>query len=106
MQATVVMLIALGGLGCQNPVDDIPPIPPVANQPAAPSAAPVPADEPAPPSYPRYYGAGFDSPGPGDDDSFGACLRDTICSFFIGRSPDVPSAHEIEAAYRAGYYSR
>ena len=106
MQATVVMLIALGGLGCQNPVDNVPPIPPVAGQPAAPSTGSVPAYEPAPSSYTPYYGGGFDSADPYDDESFGACVRDTFCSFFIGRSPDVPSARQIEAAYRAGYHSR
>ena len=34
MQAMVVMLIALGGLGCQNPAGEMPPIPPIAGQPA------------------------------------------------------------------------
>jgi hypothetical protein len=106
MHVTVLMLIALGGLGCQNPVDDVPPIPPVAGQPAAPSTGSVPAYEPAPSTYTPYYGGGFDSADPYDDQSFGACVRDTFCSFFIGRSPDVPSARQIEAAYRAGYSSR
>ena len=32
MQATVVMLIALGGLGCQNPVSDLPPFLPDVRQ--------------------------------------------------------------------------
>jgi hypothetical protein len=121
MQATVVMLIALGGLGCRNPDSDVPPIPPVASQPAAPSSGSVPAttslpaaassgsvpaDVPAPSAYPAYFGAFYDGGDPTDDDSFGSCLRDTFCSFFIGRSPDVPSARQIEAAYRAGYYAR
>jgi hypothetical protein len=47
------------------------------------------------------YGVGGDL---SDDDSFGSCLRDTFCSFIIGRSPDVPSAREIEAAYYSGRY--
>jgi hypothetical protein len=136
MQAMVVMLIALGGLGCQNPASDVPPIPPaagqpaapssgsvpaitgqraapssesvpaVAGQPAAPSPASVPSYDPAPSAYPAYYGAFYDGGDPMDDDSFGSYLRDTFCSFFIGRSPDVPSARQIEAAYRAGYYGR
>lgn len=108
MQATVVMLIALGGLGCQNPAGDLPPIPPSAVQPA--TAEPVAASlatEPPPPAYEPYLGASiFDMGEPAGHDSFGDCLRDTFCSFFIGRSPDVPSACQIEAAYRAGYYGR
>ena len=35
MQAAVVMLIALGGLGCQNPVSDLPPILPDVRQSAS-----------------------------------------------------------------------
>ena len=116
MQAMVVMLIALGGLGCQNPAGEMPPIPPIAgqpavrepavSQPAAPSSVSVPAYEPAPTSYAPYYGEGFDTSDPLGKASFGDCLRDTFCSFFIGRSPDVPPAYQIEAAYRAGYYNR
>ena len=110
MQATIVILIALGGLGCQNPADNLPPIPPAATQPAvvqppAPSSAAVTAPEATPSVYPVYYGASvFDTGLPPEDESFGDCLRDTICSFVLGRSPDVPSASQIEAAYRAGYY--
>ena len=108
MQATVVMLIALGGLGCQNPASDLPPIPPAAVQPAAVGPATAsPATEAPPPPYEPYLGASiFDTGEPASDDTFGACVRDTFCSFFIGRSPDVPSARQIEDAYRAGYYSR
>jgi hypothetical protein len=122
MQAMVVMLIAFGGLGCQNPAGEMPPLPPVAGQPAVnepalaspvvgqpaapPPAVSVPAYEPAPTSYAPYYGGGFDTTDPSGQDSFRDCVRDTFCSFFIGRSPDVPSASQIEAAYRAGYYNR
>lgn len=108
MQATVVLLIALGGLGCQNPAADLPPVPSPAVQPAPiePAIA-TPATEPAPPPYQPYLGASiFDTGEPPNNDSFGNCLRDTFCSFLIGRSPDVPSARQIEDAYRAGYYSR
>ena len=115
MQATVVMLIALGGLGCQNPADNLPPIPPAATQPAnvqpanlqpsIPSSAAVTAPEATQALYPGSYGGSvFDTGLPPQDESFGDCLRDTICSFVLGRSPDVPSAGQIEAAYRAGYY--
>jgi hypothetical protein len=106
MHATIVMMIALGGLGCQNPDGGVPPIPPIAGQPVATSGGSVAMGAPAPPSYATYYGGAFANAEFMVDDSFGDCLRDTICSFFIGRSPDVPSARQIEAEYRAGYYSR
>jgi hypothetical protein len=115
MQATMVMLIALGGLGCQNPVSDLPPILPDVRQsasqpstdassvtpesPAAP-ASPAPMPYPGPPQDP------FGDPNAGDDDSFGTCVRNTFCSFFIGRDPGIPTAAEIEAAYHAGLYNR
>ncbi len=119
MQATVVMLIALGGLGCQNPISDVSPLPPATGALAASDLPPLPPAASAPagpyerypvPSYPapfgsmtdaRWHGIGGD---PSDDVSFGSCLRDTFCSFFIGRSPDVPSAREIEAIYNSGRY--
>jgi hypothetical protein len=114
MQAMVVMLIALGGLGCQNPEEKVPvpppiavPVPesaPVAEQPAAPSSETAPAYAPAPYPLPSYYGGPYPYDAP-DDDSFGACLRDTLYSFVYGRSPGVPSVREIESAYRAGLYN-
>ncbi len=104
MQATVLMLLALGGLGCQNPVSDRPPSPPVASVPAGQPSGSVTSSYPAPSAYATYAGWHGYSDGPSDDDSFGSCLRDTVCSFFIGRSPDVPSAREIEAAYYSGRY--
>jgi hypothetical protein len=106
MHATIVMMIALVGLGCQNPEGDAPAIPAIAGQSVAASGGSVAADALTPPSYATYYGGGFASMDLAEDESFGACVRDTICSFIIGRSPDVPSARQIEAAYRAGYYSR
>jgi hypothetical protein len=104
MHATVVMLLAIGGLGCQNPVGDRPPIPPVAVAPAVQSSGSVPSYSPAPSGYATYAGRQGYGGDPSDDDSFGSCLRDTVCSLFIGRSPDVPSAREIEAAYYSGRY--
>ena len=104
MQATVVMLLALGGLGCQNPASDLPPISPVSAVPAGQSHGSVPYYNPVPSGYATsagWPGYGID---PSNDDSFGSCLRDTFCSFFIGRSPDVPSSREIEAAYDSGRY--
>jgi hypothetical protein len=109
MQATVLMLIALGGLGCQNAAGDLPPFLPV----AAETAAPPPSVETPPPTYnrvPAGYPHGTACPSlmddVADDESFGRCLRNTICSFFIGRDPDVPTARQIEAASHASSYGR
>lgn len=104
MQATVVMLLALGGLGCQNPASDLPPLPPVSGVPAGQSLGSAPYYNPVPSGCATYAGCPGYGGDPSDDDSFGRCLRDTFCSFFIGRSPDVPSAREIEAAYHSGRY--
>ncbi len=102
MQATIVMLLALGGLGCQNPVSTLPPIPPGSGVAHGPSLGSVPSDNPAPAGYATdSAGPGYDDD-PSDEDSFGGYLRDTFCSFFLGRSPDVPSARDIEAAYYSG----
>ena len=109
MHATVVMLITLGGLGCQNPVSDLPPVLPdvrqSVDQPStvAPSVTPA---SPAPVAYPVYTQSPYGCADAADDESFGRCLRNTFCSFFIGRDPDVPTASQIEAAYHAGYYNR
>jgi hypothetical protein len=109
MQATVLMLIALGGLGCQNAAGDLPPIPPV----AAETAAPPPSVEIPPPTYNRvpadypYYTA---SPSMMDDvaydESFGRCVRSTFWSLIRGRDADVPTAHQIEGEYYASSYGR
>jgi hypothetical protein len=104
MQATVVMLLALGGLGCQNPASDLPPIPPISSVPAGQSQGSASYDNPVPSGYPTHAGWPGYGVDPSDDDSFGSCLRETFCSFFIGRSPDVPSAREIESAYNSGRY--
>ena len=137
MHATVVMLIALSGLGCQNPEGVSAPTSPAATPPAAtppatappaatPPAATPPATAPpaevgpaasgsgpisgydyAPPAYGTFPSAVCDCVAdPAGRDSLGRCLNDTFCSFIIGRSPDVPSVRQIEAAYCAGFYSR
>ncbi len=133
MHATVVMLIIMGGLGCQNSPSLSPPAPleaqAVSAQPPVPATAPLEnvgptapllsdvgataplgdpgaADTPVPPPYPVYSGgpfAAFDRP---EDDSFHTCMRNTFCSFFIGKDPGIPTARQIEAAYQAGQYNQ
>jgi hypothetical protein len=108
MQPTIVMLIALGGLGCQNPASDLPPLPSVAANPVVetPPAAEAPAYVPAPTPYPVYATNPVLTGDIPEDDSFRGCLRDTFCSFFLGRDPDVPTARQIMSAYQAGGYGR
>jgi hypothetical protein len=122
MHAVVVMLIALGGLGCQNPASTAPPALPAvevpASQPATPAVSPLSdvgptaplgdvstTDNAPPPPYPVYSGGPFANAAVPEDDSFRTCLRNTFCSFFIGKDPGVPTAREIEAAYGAGLYN-
>jgi hypothetical protein len=105
MQATVVMLIALGGLGCANQAGDLPPIPPVAASSAGQPSSDVSPPFAAPPSYPVYSGGPFANAGVPDEDSFRQCVRNTFCSFFLGRDPGVPTARQIEAAYYSGQYN-
>lgn len=142
MQAAIVMLFALSGIGCQNPTESTPPngaqstvmptpngvrstvttppnraqadVPPPPSIPDTPPLAesrriPGPTEDDAanfelPPPYPVYSGGPFSALDV-EDDSFGTCVRKTFWSFIIGRDPDVPSACEIESAYRAGLYN-
>jgi hypothetical protein len=105
MQATVVMLIGLSGLGCQNLASDLLPIP-AATAATADSSANLTATSPAPTAYPTYAVSPPISSDIADGESFRHCLRNTIHSFFIGRDPDVPTARQIEAAYYAGQHGR
>ncbi len=57
-------------------------------------------------AYPLYGQGAAGYPDAADDESFGTCMRNTFCSFFIGRDPGIPTAAEIEAAYHAGLYNR
>jgi hypothetical protein len=108
MQATIVMMIALSGLGCQNAEPETPSVPPDASSPAPPAVAPLPSLNlaPLPSPYPADAAGQATNGDISEDNSFGECVRKTFCSFFIGRDPDVASMGQIEAAYHAGQYSR
>ena len=111
MQATVVLLIALAGLGCQNPVSDLPPVLPDVRQSAGQPSGEVSSVQPAttgytaPAPYPVYIQDPSACSESADEDSFRRCVRNTFCSFFIGRDPGIPTAREIEASYYGGQYN-
>jgi hypothetical protein len=106
MHATAVLLVALSGLGCQNK-DPVPIDAPAISSYSGGGDGYVYGNRAAPSSYSAYtsslYGGYYPLEGPS---GFGASLRDTFCSFFLGRSPDVPTPREIEASVygdRMGY---
>jgi hypothetical protein len=102
MHGAMMMLVALGGLGCQNTVGDrATPPPPSLPAIAGPEATPFPTAA-TPPPYPGYFPVG--DPDIVDTDEVGL-IRRTFYSFFWGRDPDVKSAREVEASV-FGYWSR
>jgi hypothetical protein len=105
MQATVVLLVALSGLGCHNKTCDVIDLPPTSSCYGGGDSIVYPShDTPSPYSaYSSGPNSGYDPP---QEAGFGGALLDTLYSFFHGRSPGVPSVREIEASaygYRAGY---
>ena len=99
MHGTIVILIALGGLGCQNKSCHASPAPPAGDgwcgaHVAFPSFAP-----PSPAAY-----APIHDHGDAADYSRGRSLRSTLCSFVLGRDPDVPTARDIEATFYSGSF--
>ena len=112
MQAAILMLVALTGLGCQNkPIDSTDPPAVLTPAPASPSqeapaaettASPSPEAPPAettatPPPYPRYFPETYPDPEAVYGDPLGI-LHATLYSFVFGHDPGIPSAHEIEAS--------
>ena len=102
-----------GGLGCQNPVSDLPPVLPDVRQSAGQPSGEVSSVQPATTGYtaPAPYPATIQDPSGvlrvGRTRIRSAdCVRNTFCSFFIGRDPGIPTAREIEAAYYGGHYNQ
>jgi hypothetical protein len=105
MQATVVLLVALSGLGCHNKTCEVIDVQPTSSSYGGGNSSlysshdtplPCPANDGGPNS-------GYD---PSQQAGFGGVLLDTLYSFVYGRSPGVPSVREIEASvygYRAGH---
>ena len=94
----VVLLVALGGLGCQNPelgeLQALPGIP----APSVPIAASVPdwrtISVAGMPPAGKVYGGGHSQGYPG-----GNVLRSTLISYFCGHDHDVRTSREIEAQF-------
>jgi hypothetical protein len=103
MQGSVVMLIALSGLGCdhkscgrfQGPwaVD-------------SPYGAIVDPHSFAPLGYPPMAPSHHLGGDPSGDSCGGGTLRATLWSFVLGRDPDVPTARELEASFYSGGYGQ
>jgi hypothetical protein len=102
MHATLVILAALSGLGCQNKscyVTDSP----LGLHYVGSSYRYVPG-----PSVYSAYTSSLSSGhyGPEEPSGVREIVLDTLYSFFVGRSPGVPSPREIEASvfgYHGGY---
>jgi hypothetical protein len=96
MNGAIVMMMALSGLGCQNRSDEIGAAPTAPTAVVTPSVDPLPGST-APPPYPRYYPENDFNVESGYR-TVGDMMRATVCSFFLGRDPDVATASEIEAS--------
>ena len=102
MSGTVVLVVALGGLGCQNKACGVFPAPQSCNCSGGACPAPVYASS----AGPLGYSAHVTGECSGDDASGypGGALRATLISFILGRD-DVPTVHEIESSFYSGRYS-
>jgi len=100
MQGSVVMLIALSGLGCEHKSCDVLQSPTTVD---GRYGAKVDYPSLAPSGYPAYAPL-HDSGGDASCDTRGGSLRATLWSFVLGRDPDVPTPREIEATFSSGGY--
>ncbi len=102
MQVSVVMVMALSGLGCQNKGCDTSPAPQI-YQASSQCASNVYPGSFAPSGHPAYSpgSCGVDHT---SDYTFRGAVRSTLWSFIIGRDPDVASVREIEATFYSGGY--
>ena len=102
MQGAIVMLMALSGLGCDNPSSHLDDLPTSGSPIVSRDVNPVPT-----PTTPLPYSRSY-VPVSGDteiaDTTHSSVLRSTLYSFVLGHDPDVMTAREIEAsAYGYGY---
>jgi hypothetical protein len=108
MQIPFVMMLALAGLGCQNKssvVVDAGPLtgsqvesaPPASDQRSGYSTRTY-SGSFAPTPYPDIPSRLYTNNSEPRSTNWHAELRSTLCSFVIGRDPDVSTAREIEAS--------
>jgi hypothetical protein len=102
MHASVVMVMALSGLGCQNKDCAPSPIPRIyyGSSQYTTNAYPGIVGQPA---YTAYGPGGYRIGHP-EDYTFHGAVRSTLWSFVLGRDPDVASVREIEATFYSGGY--
>jgi hypothetical protein len=93
MAATVLMTIALTGLGCQNKDSAIPPGPGMdgCTQESIAASSFVPA-------------SGAPDVGSGSGVDSGGALHNTLWSFVLGHDPGVATARDIESSFYSGGY--
>jgi hypothetical protein len=101
MQATLVLLMALGGMGCHNKSCDMVDARPTFNFDGG-GYANAYSGYLAPRATPAGYSSGYIGGYRSADLGWRAGLRDTLFSFVLGRSPDVPTPREIEASVYTG----
>jgi hypothetical protein len=98
MHGAIVILMALGGLGCHNKDCQAFPTPQVWHQPGVQACTTLPSSW-GHPSWPASQGTYIDST---DHSMGGGSWRGTLWSFIIGHDPDVPTVRDIEARLQAG----
>jgi hypothetical protein len=102
MQGSVVMLIALSGLGCDHKSCDVLQAPPTVDGRYGANVDDPSLARSGHPAYaPLHYSGGDES-----GDSCGGSLRATLWSFVLGHDPDVPTVREIEATFHSGGYGQ
>jgi len=102
MQVSVVMVMALSGLGCQN--KDCAPSPsPQTYYGSSLCAEHVYPGSAAPSGHPAYAPSSHGRD-PASDYTFHSSVRSTLWSFVLGRDPDVATVREIEATFYSGGY--
>ncbi len=98
MQGSVVVLLALGGLGCQNKGCDVFSTPQTTRVASAQTLAyvcPSPVASSGHPACDSSRDTGYDSSGY----TARSAWRSTLWSFVLGHDPDVPTVREIEATF-------
>jgi hypothetical protein len=104
MHATLALLLAVSGLGCQNRSCDVVGAPGFAPFAACADTDQFSGDVGRPMHFTDASGAISPYYQLEEPAGFGDSMRDTFYSFFLGRSPGMPSAAEIEASAMRAYW--